>query len=139
MNTVCPSGGAASTAWLEIAPPAPGRFSMTTGCFHSSATRSPRTRARTSPELPGAAPVMNRTGLLGKSWALAAPPKATPRERINAFETRPISPPNRSMELPILDAEIARADGGVVGELARGAVVHHPALAHDVDAIGMAQ
>src|SRR5205823_1477942 len=54
MNTVCPSGGAASSAWLAMTPPPPGRFSITTGCFQVAETWSPSARARISPELPAA-------------------------------------------------------------------------------------
>src|SRR5436190_9488145 len=79
MHTVWPSGGAASVAWLAITPPPPGRLSTITGCFHSDERLSPSTRPRTSPVLPGFAPVMKRTGLDGKSPAAALPRKTDSR------------------------------------------------------------
>src|SRR5438477_4728681 len=76
MHTVWPSAGAASVAWLAMTPPPPGRLSTMLGCFQSVASWSASTRPRTSPVLPGLAPVMKRTGFEGKSAAWSEPTKA---------------------------------------------------------------
>ena len=66
-----PSAGEFFTASATIRPPAPGRFSTTTGCFSSSFMRSAIRRAAMSAEPPGAKPTSSRTGL--STWASAAP------------------------------------------------------------------
>src|SRR5262249_60715119 len=48
IKSVYPSGAALATASAPMLPPAPGRFSMTTGCFHAAVNRSPSARARMS-------------------------------------------------------------------------------------------
>ena len=58
-----PSAGAFFTASATRRPPAPGRFSTTTGCFSSSFMRSAMRRAAMSAEPPGAKPTSSRTGL----------------------------------------------------------------------------
>ncbi len=66
-SSVWPSGSALATATAPMLPPAPGRFSTTTGCFHISLSFWPSARASTSDVPPGANGTMMRIGLLGKA------------------------------------------------------------------------
>ena len=58
-------GEAFATATAPIEPPAPGRFSTTTGWPQRLARRSLTTRAMTSVTPPGEKATMTRTGLEG--------------------------------------------------------------------------
>ena len=83
-----PSAGAFFTASATSLPPAPGRFSTTTGWRRSSLMRSARRRAAMSAEPPGANPTSRRTGL--STCAEAAPRRARGRRcrRGQAFAER---------------------------------------------------
>src|SRR5262245_30924380 len=70
MLSVYPSGFALATIALASDPPAPDRFSYTTGCFHSSESFGPMTRAVKSVELPAEKPITMRTGRSGHFCAL---------------------------------------------------------------------
>src|SRR5262245_8779378 len=52
-----------------MVPPAPGRFSTTTGCASSFAVSCPTARASVSVVPPGDAPTSKRTGFAGNDWA----------------------------------------------------------------------
>src|SRR5947208_623388 len=68
---VQPSDAARATALAAMPPPAPARFSMTTGCLRSSSIFLVRMRAITSLGPPGAKPSTNVIGLAGNSAAEA--------------------------------------------------------------------
>ena len=57
---------------MPMLPPAPGRFSITTGWPHFSDSFWPTMRASASEAPPGVCGTMMRTGLAGKVWARAA-------------------------------------------------------------------
>jgi hypothetical protein len=54
-----------------MVPPAPARFSASTGWFHISASLAATTRPMMSVELPGVNEMTSRTGLLGNACAPA--------------------------------------------------------------------
>ena len=65
MPIVYPSPAARTTISVPITPPAPGRLSTTTGCFHSSASRAASWRERVSTNPPGAYGTIQRTDFAG--------------------------------------------------------------------------
>jgi DNA-binding transcriptional LysR family regulator len=69
-----PSAGAFFIDSATMRPPAPGRFSTSTGCFSSSFMRSAIRRAAISAEPPGAKPTTILTGLSTCAWAAKARP-----------------------------------------------------------------
>jgi hypothetical protein len=76
MNSmVLPSGGALTTAWIEMLVLAPGLFSMTTGWPSRSASHAAMMRATMSPLPPGGNPTTHRSGCEGQVCALATPPR----------------------------------------------------------------
>ena len=64
-KSVCPSGVALATVFAASVPPAPGRFSTTTGCPQRSPSLGPIMRAEMSVALPAENGTTMRTGLLG--------------------------------------------------------------------------
>src|SRR5690349_14352999 len=66
-SSVYPSGGELTTASTAMLVPAPGRFSMMTGCPSRSESQEPMTRATVSAPPPGGNPTIQRRGLYG--WA----------------------------------------------------------------------
>src|SRR5437879_4175204 len=64
-SSVCPSAAAFTTASVATLPPAPGRFSMMTGCPSRPDSQGPSKRARISDPPPAALPTSNRTGRVG--------------------------------------------------------------------------
>src|SRR5687767_13728447 len=67
-----------------MVPPAPTRFSTTTGCFHMSLRRSPSTRAETSVAPPAANGTTNLTVFCGQDCAIAAADTNRPYARAAA-------------------------------------------------------
>ncbi len=76
--TVCPSGSALATAVRPMLPPAPGRFSITSGWPSFSLTRGAMARTMASALPPGGKVTITRMGLVGQaaSWARAGLAKA---------------------------------------------------------------
>ena len=64
-STVYPSAGAFATTVLPRVPPAPGRLSTTTDCFHASPSDCAIMRPTISLPPPGASGITMRTGLAG--------------------------------------------------------------------------
>src|SRR5438105_11577926 len=71
MRTVCPSGAALATASAPTLPPAPARFSTTTGCLKDSDIFALTQRATVSTEPPAGNGTTMRTGRFGNDWACA--------------------------------------------------------------------
>src|SRR5687768_14170635 len=76
---------------MPMRPPAPSRFSTTTGCPSASPRRALNMRLMVSTELPGAFGTSMRTGRLGYSCA-------------NVAEANASSKPNKSLMTKIIDA-----------------------------------
>src|SRR5262249_46317832 len=79
-NNVYPSGADLATAAAARLPPAPGRFSISTGCFSAAAIGSAMARAIVSVVPPAGAPPHSLIGRAGYSWAWA--PGAVGNERM---------------------------------------------------------
>ena len=63
--SVCPSGAAFATTAVPTVPPAPPRFSITTGCPNSLLSPSATTRPTMSVEPPGGNGTISVIGLVG--------------------------------------------------------------------------
>src|SRR3954453_19612400 len=72
MSSVCPSAALFATASAAMLPPAPARFSITTGCPRRGESFSPTSRVSTSAAAPGPMVTKMRTGLDGYDCAAAA-------------------------------------------------------------------
>ena len=64
-SSVYPSGAAFATLCAAKLPPAPGRYSVSTGCFQISVSFSPNVRDARSEGLPTENPRITRIGWLG--------------------------------------------------------------------------
>ncbi len=64
-SSVWPSGADLATMAAPMLPPAPERFSTTTGCLSATASRSARSRPITSVDPPGAKGTTSVTGPFG--------------------------------------------------------------------------
>ena len=60
-----PSGAEFDTAWIDILVPAPGLFSMMTGCPSLSDSHALRIRTAASALPPGGKPTIQRNGRVG--------------------------------------------------------------------------
>ena len=69
---VLPSAGACSRAWMPMPPPAPGLFSMITGCPMSADNCCPTRRATMSIVPPGGAGTISLSGFSPRAQALKA-------------------------------------------------------------------
>src|SRR5574339_139313 len=72
-SSVYPSGAESTTTLEPIEPPAPTRFSATTGWPHISCSLAATARPMMSVELPGVNAMTSRTGLAGYACARQAP------------------------------------------------------------------
>lgn len=70
-TSVYPSFGNLKTSWMAITPPAPGRFSITTGCFKSSCSRLAITLVSVSAGVPVEKGIRILIVLFGKFCAVA--------------------------------------------------------------------
>jgi hypothetical protein len=75
-------------------PPAPPRFSTTTGCPRRSESACAIILAVTSVLPPAAKPTINRIGFAGQAvWACACPSSINPSANASEIERRIVSPP----------------------------------------------
>ena len=103
MQSVWPSGGDFATASEPTTPPAPARFSTTTGWPRSSDIFGATRRVMMSVEVPAPKGTTTRTGRFGKAAALGCaaarrlppsaatvPPRSNPRARVRRDSSVPV-------------------------------------------------
>ena len=97
INRFKPSAGDRATVSAAKLPPAPGRFSTTTGRPNCSAKACEMARAMVSVVPPAGAPTQILTGALAVLWAHAPPPASTdPTANINATQARTTGTPTQA-------------------------------------------
>ena len=97
INRFKPSAGDRATVSAAKLPPAPGRFSTTTGRPNCSAKACEMARAMVSVVPPAEAPTQILTGALAVLWAHAPPPASTdPKAKVKPTQTRAAVTPTQA-------------------------------------------
>src|SRR5262245_12425137 len=112
ISSVWPSGSALATTSAPMFPPAPGRFSTTTGWPSVLASSSPTARARTSTSPPAGNGAIMRMGFVGQVCAAAADarPAVRIRNAANVRGNRRMTPPLPGDYEPNMGASMLVAD-----------------------------